>query len=167
MGNFRIARVLVVAVACGLMLASQGTSASAADRASSDGAGWGIRSSTGAVTPSAPFQCFGFFVGPQLERDTVASYIFFGGRQQCTIIVSHTVEVYLDRKIGSDWVAVARVFRTGVGNILQATGDSGYCSDSGANSYRLEVFATANGVNATPWPATSGSVTLNCRLIAI
>jgi hypothetical protein len=76
------------------------------------------------------------------------------------------VDVYLERLIGGDWVAVAHVFKAGVGNILQGTGDSPYCSDTTTNTYHIEAFGTANGIHATPWPYVGPNVNLACRINA-
>ena len=158
----RVACILLAIVAVCLP-----TSASAQNFDSADSnPQWGVDASAQSDSTLAPWQCFGFAVGPQREQDTVGKYIFFGGRQQCTIIVSQTVDVYLERLIGGDWVAVAHVFKAGVGNILQGTGDSPYCSDTTTNTYHIEAFGTANGIHATPWPYVGPNVNLACRINA-
>lgn len=162
----RVAASLVANLAT-IMLLGASSSASPDHRQDAPStASWSVAPPYGTrAGADSALQCVGFFDRPRTEHDGTGERIFFGGRQRCDRPVTQTVEVYLRRRIGADWVTVARVRRSGAGFVTQATGGSPYCDASSPNAYRLEVYAAAEGIAADPWPATSEAYVFGCRII--
>lgn len=157
----RVASVTAAGLAAVALL---GTSSSTVpDLAAGPGGRWAVQPQRSG--PGSAWRCVGGFAAPRMVHDSGGAGVVFGARQRCTAAVDQDVEVYLERRIGARWVAVARVGARTRSVAALPVHRSPSCDMATPSAYRLRAYAFAEGRQAAPWPGMSRSYVLRCRIV--
>lgn len=107
--------------------------------------------------------CTGYFGQILREYDGSRYYIHFGATQQCSPYpAEQDLQVFLYRWTSTGWVFADSAHDFSPSAYLISAWHEPYCSSTTATTYRMLAWGHANGVEVSPYPATSQQYTINC-----